>query len=213
MLVAYHWSGMMQAMTDRTRVKALLREWHNATTAWDGKLPNTWEAYLKKYHDNLRKELPEDVQGDFAAWEEGWENHLCEVALLAFCEGTALYLRDCAGRELEEDFFEKRVWRKLYPLGLGDYAFPAYSDRSYQDCAEWLHRIESKPLRATVMDDLRRLCRGWKARERGVAGCAFYIGYYNGEKVSGGPRPQPERMNIVAEEAGVTGAFAPERPA
>ena len=33
MLVAYHWSGMMQAMTDRTRVKALLREWHNATTA------------------------------------------------------------------------------------------------------------------------------------------------------------------------------------
>ena len=92
----------MQAMTDRTRVKALLREWHNATTAWDGKLPNTWEAYLKKYHDNLRKELPEDVQGDFAAWEEGWENHLCEVALLAFREGTALYLRDCAGGEEKE---------------------------------------------------------------------------------------------------------------
>lgn len=211
MYVGYVWKMMMQHMIDDGLVEKLLGEWRESNLLDRGKLPKTWEAYFQKARADLLDALPPELQEPFAAWEAGWYAHFRRVILSAFCQGCGLYFKEHYTGRLEEDPFEDYVWQSLHPDSPETHRLTQHSEKAFLESAQWILRIRDEAQRSAVAEGVRRLNKAWKARERGVAGAAFCVGYHNGMVSCLDRTMKHYRPEAIQENAGMAGAFSPER--
>lgn len=206
MYVGYVWKRMMKQMICDDLVADLLKEWRKSDLFDRGMLPEEWEKYFEKAQKDMLAALPPELKEPYTDWEKGWYAELRRVALRAFCAGTGLYFQDHYTGVQEEAPFE-RWWRMRVEDGQ---LSSLYSEKAFLESAQWLFSLTDNKQRRAVADAVRRLNRAWRARERGVAGAAFCVGYHNGMVSCLDHDLENCRLGAVQKSAGMAGAFFPE---
>ena len=206
MHIGYLWKRMMKQIVYDDLVADLLKEWQKSALLDRDMLPEEWERYFEKARGDMLAALPPELKAPYADWEKNWHAHLRRVALRAFCAGTGLYFQDHYAGVGDGNPFA-RWWKKSID---DQQASPPYSEKAFLESAQWLFSLEDIKQRHAVAEAVRRLNRAWRARERGVAGAAFCVGYHNGMVSCLDGNLENCRMEIIQKYTGMTGAFFPE---